>query len=101
LINDQIACSNELTGLEVAKYLLSKLVKDHGGIEKMTEALDCDYDLVSELLEFFIDTGWIKQNANQTYEIIKKGKKRIEEVKFDQELFMYLDLFVAPLCKIG
>jgi predicted transcriptional regulator len=77
LINDQIACSNELTGLDIAKFLLSKLVKDHGGIEKMTEALDCNYDLVSELLEAFIFLGWIKQNANQTYEITTKGKKII------------------------
>jgi predicted transcriptional regulator len=101
VICDQIANSSELTGLEITEYLLSKLVKDHGGIEKMTEALDYDEKLAAEVLEFFIDTGWIKQNANRSYEIIKKGKKRIEEVKFDQELFMYLDLFVAPLCKIG
>ena len=101
MICDQIANSSELTGLEITEYLLSKLVKDHQGIEKMTEALDYDEKLAAEVLEFFIDTGWIKQNANRSYEIIKKGKKRIEEVKFDQELFMYLDLFVAPLCKIG
>jgi predicted transcriptional regulator len=77
LINDQIACSNELTGLDMAKFLLSKLVMDHGGIEKMTEALDCNYDLVSELLEAFIELGWIKQTANRTYEITTKGKEII------------------------
>ena len=77
MINDQIVCSNELTGPDIAKFLLSKLVKDHGGIEKMTEALDCNYDLVSELLEAFIFLGWIKQNSNQTYEITTKGKKII------------------------
>ena len=77
VISDQIACFNELTGLDIAKFLLSKLVKDQDSIEKMTEALDCNYGLVSELLDFFIDIGWIKQTANRTYEITTKGKKII------------------------
>ena len=76
LISDQIACTSELTGLDIVKYLLSKLVKDHGGIERMTNELDCDYGLASELLELFMDMGWIKRNANRTYEITTKGKER-------------------------
>jgi predicted transcriptional regulator len=75
VISDETASTTELTGLDTAKYILSKLVKDRGGIEEMTDILDCDYDLVSELLEAFILLGWIKQNANRTYEITTKGKK--------------------------
>jgi hypothetical protein len=79
VISDQTASTTELTGLDTAKYILSKLVKDRGRIEEMTEVLDGDYDLVSELLEAFIILGWIKQNANRSYEITTKGKKAIIE----------------------
>jgi hypothetical protein len=36
----QIVTTNELTGVEIIKYLLSRLVKDHDGIERMAKALD-------------------------------------------------------------
>jgi predicted transcriptional regulator len=77
VISDQTASTTELTGLDMAKYILSKLVKDRGGIEEMTEVLNGNYDLVSELLEAFTFLGWIKQNANRSYEITTKGKKAI------------------------
>jgi hypothetical protein len=78
LINDQVARSNELTGLEVAKYLLSKLVRNQDSIERMTEALEYDEKLSSEVLDFFIDARWIRQNTNGTYIITSKGNRRIE-----------------------
>ncbi len=40
MISDQVASIRELTGLDMAKYLLSRLVKDHDGIERMAKALD-------------------------------------------------------------
>jgi DNA-binding IclR family transcriptional regulator len=74
----QIVTINELTGLEIAKYLLSRLVKDDDGIKRMAEALDYDEKLVSEVLDFFRDIGWIRQNTNGTYEITTKANKGIE-----------------------
>ena len=73
----QIALTCELTGLEVAKYILSKLVKYQDSIERMTEALVYDDKLVSELLDSFIDIGWIRQKTSGAYIITSKGNELI------------------------
>jgi hypothetical protein len=39
MINNQTANTNELTGLELAKFILSKIVKNENGIKKMEEEL--------------------------------------------------------------
>jgi predicted transcriptional regulator len=78
VISDQIACTSKLTGVDITKYLLSKIINDQAGIKRMTQVLDHDERLVSELLGFFRDAGWIKHNVNHTYEITMKGKKIIE-----------------------
>ena len=75
MISNQIAFTSELTGLDVVRFLLSRLVRDHRGIERMTKELDCDYKLVSVLIKLFIEFGWIKQTANRTYEVRAKAKK--------------------------
>jgi DNA-binding IclR family transcriptional regulator len=72
----QIVTTNELIGVEIIKYLLSRLVVDHVGIERMAEELDHDEKLVSEVLDFFIDIGWIRQNTNGTYRITSKAIER-------------------------
>ncbi len=77
MISDQVASIRELTGLDMAKYLFSRLVKDHDGIEKMTEALDYDDKLVLEVLDFFRDTGWNRQNTSGAYIITSKGRDLI------------------------
>ena len=74
MISDQIPFSSELTGVDIVKFLLSRLIKDHGGIDRMTKELDYDYKLVSRLLKLFIEFGWIKQRANRTHEIMAIGK---------------------------
>jgi hypothetical protein len=78
LARGQTAATCELTGLDVAKYLLSKLVKNQDSIERMTEALEYDEKLSSEVLDFFIYARWIRQNTNGTYIITSKGNRRIE-----------------------
>jgi predicted transcriptional regulator len=77
VVRRQIAVICELTGLEVAKYLLSKLVKYQDSIESMTEALESDDKLVSELLDSFTDIGWIRQKTSGTYMITSKGNHLI------------------------
>lgn len=86
VISDQTASTNELTDLDITKYLLSKLIKDHNGIKRMTQVPYRDERLVSELLEFFRGAGWIKHNTNGTYVVTMKGKKnnRIISKLFNQ-----------------
>jgi predicted transcriptional regulator len=43
----------------------------------MTEALDYDDKLVLEVLDFFRDTGWIRQNTSGAYIITSKGRDLI------------------------
>jgi hypothetical protein len=39
MISDPIPCTCELTGLDIVKYILSKLVKNEEDIERMTQSL--------------------------------------------------------------
>jgi hypothetical protein len=54
--------------LELLKFILSKIVKKENSIKKMEEELVRNERLASEFI-FFIDVGWIRHNANETYRI--------------------------------
>jgi hypothetical protein len=46
----------------------------------MVKELDRNNKLVSEIIHSFIDTGWIRRNANGTYAITMKCKNVIKQV---------------------
>lgn len=74
LIN-RCANTSELTALELAKFILSKKLDQHS-IKKMAKELDNNKRLVSEIISFFIEIGWISSNTNGTYAITTKYKNR-------------------------
>ena len=74
MINDQIINTDELTPLEVAKFILSKIIKHHDTIEQMSNELDNNGRLVLQILNFFTSAGWAKRNVNGTYAITAKCK---------------------------
>jgi predicted transcriptional regulator len=77
MINDQIINISEL---ELAKFILSEIIKNQYCIEKMAEELDNNKRLVSKIIYSFIDIGWIIRNANGTYSITTKCKNIIERI---------------------
>ena len=74
LIN-RCANTSELTALELAKFILSKKLDQHS-IKKMAKELDNNKRLVSEIISFFIEIGWISSNTSGTYAITTKYKNR-------------------------
>jgi len=68
---------NTLSGLELAKYVLLRLVNDHDSIEEIAEHSDNDKQLISEVVKFLNDIRWIKQDVNGVYKITTKGKNNM------------------------
>ena len=54
---------NELTGLELAKYILLRLVDNNESIEQLAEDFDNDVRFIDGVVKFLTDVGWIKQGV--------------------------------------
>jgi hypothetical protein len=83
LRNDLLTESCKFTGQEAAKFILSRLVMDQNNIEKMRTDIDNNERLVSEIIDLFRDTEWVRWNGNGTYSITRKCEKVLNNVKFD------------------
>ena len=81
MINDQVTNTSQLTALELAKFMLSRIVKNLNCVKQMEKELDNNERLVSEIAYFFIDTGWVRRNINGTYAITTKCKNVIERIE--------------------
>ena len=66
-----------LSGLELAKYVLLRLINDHDKIEKIAVDFDDDKKFILGVVDFLKDIGWVKQDPSGTYRITKKGKGNI------------------------
>ena len=72
-----VSNTSELTALELAKFICSKNMNQRS-IKEMAEELDSNKRLVSEIICFFIEIGWIRRNTNGTYVITTKYKNIVE-----------------------
>ena len=63
LINDQ------LVGLELAKYIVLRLVENNESIEKVSEDFDNDVRFINGVVKFLKDVGWIKQDGTGGYQM--------------------------------
>ena len=59
---------NELTGLELAKYILLRLVDNNESIEQLAEDFDNDVRFIDGVVKFLKDVGWIKQDCTGSYQ---------------------------------
>jgi hypothetical protein len=84
LIIDQY--TGEPTAPELAKFILSRIVKNQSGVEQMEKELDSNERLVSEIVYFFIDIGWVRRNINGTYAITTKCKNVIERIETETHI---------------
>jgi predicted ABC-type exoprotein transport system permease subunit len=72
MIDDKITNTSELAGLEVAKLILSRIMKNQYSTEKMGEELDGNEILVLKIIGGFTDTGRIRKNVKGRYAITTK-----------------------------
>lgn len=63
-----------LSGLELAKYVLLRLVNDHVEIEKIAVDFDNDVKFISGVVDFLIDIRWITRDKNGEYRMTRDGK---------------------------
>ena len=50
-----------LTGLELAKYILLRLVDNHESIKQISKDFDDDIRFVNSIIKFLKDIKWIEQ----------------------------------------
>jgi predicted transcriptional regulator len=66
-----------LSGLELAKHVLVRLVNDQESVEEIAESFDNDKGLISQVVEYLNNIRWIRQEENGTYKITTKGKNNM------------------------
>ncbi len=62
-----------LTGLELAGYVLMRIVGEGDTVEVLTQGLDDKESYVSTLTSILEDMGWIEQDPSGKYTITDKG----------------------------
>jgi predicted transcriptional regulator of viral defense system len=75
MTNDKIINPNEIGGLELAKYILHRLVNDQHTIEEVAKDYDNDKRYILGIVDFLKEVGWIKREENGTYKITRRGKE--------------------------
>lgn len=63
-----------LSGLELAKYVLARLV-DSQSIEELAREFDNDFRFIKGVIEFLKDIGWVKQDSTSSlYRMTEIGR---------------------------
>jgi hypothetical protein len=73
LTNDQVTNTSKLVTFELAKFVLSKIMKNEYCLENGRRALTAMI-LISKIIYFIMDTGWIRNNVTGTYAITTNKK---------------------------
>jgi len=67
-----------LTGLELAGYVLMRIVGEGDMVEELTQGLDDKESYVSTLTSILEDIGWIEQDPSGKYTITGKGNSEAQ-----------------------
>jgi DNA-binding IclR family transcriptional regulator len=67
-----------LTGLELAGYVLMRIVGQDDTVEELTQGLDDKESYVSTLTSILEDIGWIEQDPSGRYIITDKGNSEAQ-----------------------
>jgi hypothetical protein len=59
----------ELTGLELAKYIMLKLVDNRESIEQLSENFDNDVRFINRVIDFLKDIKWIEEVHSGSYQM--------------------------------
>jgi hypothetical protein len=69
----------ELTGLELAKYIILRLVDNHESIEQLSENFDNDVRFINRV----VDIKWIEQDQNGQYQMTDIVRPKVNVTRID------------------
>jgi Mn-dependent DtxR family transcriptional regulator len=67
-----------LTGLELAGYVLMRIVGEGDTVKELTQGLDDKESYVSTLTSILEDIGWIEEGPSGKYTITDKGNSEAQ-----------------------
>jgi hypothetical protein len=80
-VSEEIAYPNTLAGLELAKYVLMRLV-DNQSLEKLAEEFDDDVRFINGIVDFLKDIRWIKKDRiSGLHQITEIGRMKANDSK--------------------
>lgn len=71
----------ELTGLELAKYILLRLVDNHESIEQLSKDFDNDVRFIERVVKFLNDVKWIELDRDGSYQMTDLIKLKVSASK--------------------
>ena len=71
----------ELTGLELAKYIMLRLVDNHESNEQLSENFDNDVRFINRVVDFLKDIKWIEQDRNGLYQMTDIVRPKVSATK--------------------
>jgi hypothetical protein len=74
----------ELTGLELAKYIMLRLVDNHESIEYLSKNFDNDVRFIERVVDFLKDIKWIEQDHEGLYHMTDDIKLKVNTSKIPQ-----------------
>jgi hypothetical protein len=75
----------ELTGLELAKYIMLRLVDNHESIEQLSKNFDNDVRFIERVVDFLTDIKWIEQDHEGLYQMTDDMKLKVNTSKIPQD----------------
>lgn len=67
----------ELTGLELAKYIILRLVDNHESIEHLSKDFDNDVWFIERVVKFLKDVKWIELDPDGSYQMTDLIKLKV------------------------
>jgi hypothetical protein len=71
----------ELAGLELAKYIVLRLVDNHESIEQLSENFDNDVRFINRVVDFLKDIKWIEQDHSGLYQMTDTVRLKVNASK--------------------
>ena len=71
----------ELTGLELAKYIMLRLVENHESIEQLAKNFDNDVRFINRVVNFLKDIKWIEQDFSGLYQMTDTDRIKVHATK--------------------
>jgi hypothetical protein len=71
----------ELTGLELAKYILLRLVDNHESIEQLSKDFDNDVRFIERVVKFLNDVKWVELDRDGSYQMTDLIKLKVSTSK--------------------
>jgi hypothetical protein len=71
----------ELTGLELAKYIMLRLVDNHESIEQLSKNFDNDVRFINRVVDFLKDIKWIEQDHSGLLQKTDTARLKVQETK--------------------